>query len=91
VEGVSLTLNPNTVTLRCDIQKKSNYREVVVRPRTKGNPALGYFVSGLEVSPATITVIGPPSVIADMGGLMDVEGEVDLTGATRNLCGRIAG
>jgi len=85
VEGVALTLNPDTVTLRCDIQKKSNYREVAVRPRTKGNPALGYFVSGLEVSPATITVIGPPSVIADMGGLMDVSGEVDLTGATRNL------
>ena len=82
-------LTPQTVGVRLEIERKLNYREVAVRARTKGNPARGYFVSSVEVSPATVTVVGSPAVIATMPGLVSVKGEVDVTGATRMLAERL--
>ncbi|MCD6519370.1 MAG: hypothetical protein J7M05_05540, partial [Anaerolineae bacterium] len=87
VTGV--TLSPQTVTVKVNIEKKHNYREVVVRARTKGQPARGYFVSGVSVVPSTVTVIGPPSVIDKMGGLVDTKEEIDITGATRMVAQRV--
>lgn len=87
VTGVRLT--PEIVTVRLDIERSFNYREVAVRARTRGHPARGYFVSSVEVSPATATVVGPPAVIARMPGLVSVMGEVDVTGATRMLAERM--
>lgn len=80
-----LTIEPDTVVVSCDIQKKSNYREVVIRAQTVGHPARGYFVSSVDVISPTITVVGPPATIAEMGGTVDVLGELDLTDATRDL------
>ena len=56
--------------------------------RTSGQPARGYYVSSLEIEPATVTVVGPPSVIATMPGLVSIIGEVDVTGATRLIAQR---
>lgn len=88
VEGVNLT--PQTVTVKVAIEKKQNFREVAVRARTKGQPARGYFVSGVDIVPSTITIVGPPNVIDTMGGLVDVKGEIDVTGATRMLADKMA-
>ena len=56
---------------------------MTVRARTSGQPARGFFVSGIDIYPATVTVFGPPSVIDTMAGLVDVKGEIDLSGATQ--------
>jgi YbbR domain-containing protein len=81
VKGVKLT--PTTVTVQVAIERRQNYRDVAIRVRTVGQPARGYFVSGVNVLPATVTVVGPPSVIESMGGLVDAQGEIDISGATR--------
>lgn len=83
-----IKLTPKTVTVRVDIKKKLNYREVTVRARTKGQPARGYFISSVNVEPSTVTVSGPPAVIANMPGLISIKGEVDVTGMTRMFAER---
>ncbi|MHB1296242.1 MAG: CdaR family protein [Anaerolineae bacterium] len=83
-------VRPQEVTAQFSIEKKLNYREVAVRARTSGTPARGYFVSSVNVEPATVTVVGPPDIIAGMSGLVSVLGEVDVTGATRLIADRLA-
>jgi len=85
----SVKVLPSQVTVRFDIQKRLNYREVAVHARTKGNPARGYFVSSVNVEPSTVTVVGPPATIANMPGLVSTKEEVDVTGATRMIAERL--
>ena len=87
VNGV--TLKPSAVSVRLPIEKRENYREVAIRVRTKGQPARGYYVSSVTVLPASVTVVGPPSVIEKLGSLIDVEGEIDVSGATRMVAARM--
>ncbi|NLG51029.1 MAG: hypothetical protein GX552_13060 [Chloroflexi bacterium] len=82
-------LSPQTVEISFDIEKKLNYREVAVRALITGQPARGYFVSSVEVHPATVTVSGPPAIVAEMPGLVTTDGEVDTTGATSMLAKRL--
>lgn len=82
-------MSPQRVTVRVPIERRENYREMAVRARTQGQPARGYFVSGVNVVPATITIVGPPSVIDAMGSLVDVAEDIDVTGATRMVAERI--
>ncbi|NLD74218.1 MAG: hypothetical protein GX649_16065 [Chloroflexi bacterium] len=86
INGV--TIEPSAVNTRLRIEQRQNYREVAVLARTSGQPARGYYVSSLEIEPATVTVVGPPSVIATMPGLVSIIGEVDVTGATRLIAQR---
>lgn len=87
VNGVRL--DPQAVTVRLNIEKRLNYREVAVRARTTGHPARGYFVSSVEVEPSTVTVVGPPTAIAEMSGLISTKDAVDVSGATRMLAERL--
>jgi len=86
VTGVTIT--PNAVRTELRIEQRENYREVAVLARTVGQPARGYYVSSITISPATVTVVGPPSVIATMPGLVSIRGEIDVTGATRLIAQR---
>jgi len=87
--AAGVTLTPDTVRVRLEVEKSLNYREVAVRARTKGEPARGYFISSVDVDPDTVTVVGPPAVIASMAGLVSVKGEVDVAGATRMVAERL--
>jgi len=81
-------LEPPTAELLLNIEQRQNYREVAVLARTTGQPARGYYVSSLEVEPATVTVVGPPGIIATMPGLVQTETPIDVTGATRTIVER---
>ena len=82
-------LSPSSVRVRVPIERRENYREVAVRVRTTGQPARGYFVSSVNVMPATVTVVGPPSVIEAMGSLIEVRGDLSVSGATRMIAARM--
>jgi len=80
----------STAQVSVEIRKSQNYREVAVRARTSGQPAKSYFVSSVDVEPQTVTVFGIPEVIDTMGGLVDLQSEVDVSDATRMVADRIA-
>lgn len=84
-----LTLTPSSVAVRIGIEKREGFREVAVRVRTKGQPERGYYVSSMTVVPSSVTLVGPPATIEKMGSLVDVLGEVDVTGATRMVAARM--
>lgn len=86
ITGVTIT--PAAVRTELRIEQRQNYREVAVLARTAGQPARGYYVSSIEIDPATVTVVGPPSVIATMPGLVSIKGDVDVSGATRLIAQR---
>ncbi len=87
VRGVQIA--PSTVRVQLTIERRENYREVAIRVRTTGQPARGYFVSSINVTPPTVTVVGPPAVIEAMDSVVDVKGELDVTGATRLIAARM--
>jgi len=80
----------STAQVSVEIRKSQNYREVAVRARTTGQPAKSYFVSAMDVDPQTVTVFGIPEVIDAMGGLVDLQSEVDVSNATSMVADRIA-
>jgi YbbR domain-containing protein len=84
-----LTIEPSSVAVRVAIEKREGFREVAVRVRTKGQPERGYFVSSMTVVPSSVTLVGPPATIERLGSLVDVAGEVDVTGATRMVAARM--
>ncbi len=80
---------PASVRVQVPIERRENYREVAIRVRTTGQPARGYFVSSVNVMPATVTVVGPPSVIEGMASLIEVKGDLSVSGATRMIAARM--
>ncbi|MCE5259235.1 MAG: hypothetical protein LLG44_09285 [Chloroflexi bacterium] len=84
-----LQLNPQTVNVSVMIERMLNYREVAVRTLTSGHPANGYYISGVTVDPSTVTVVGPPAVVANMSGLVSTLGVVDVTAATKTIVQRM--
>lgn len=78
VEGVEITTRQVEVTVPID--PLPNYKEVAVIVDHQGTaPAFGYYVSGISVTPLSVTVEGPPDVINEMPGFVRTT-QVDLTG-----------
>ncbi|NLV74265.1 MAG: hypothetical protein GXY52_06245 [Chloroflexi bacterium] len=83
VSGVKFA--PSTVLVEVTIERQLNYRDVAVRALTTGHPASGYYIAGVTVDPGTVTLVGPPNVVADMPGLIATQGVIDITGATKTV------
>ncbi|MHB1355313.1 MAG: CdaR family protein [Anaerolineae bacterium] len=84
-----LTIKPQSVVVAFDIERTLNYREVAVRALTTGHPAQGYYVAGITVDPGTVTVVGPPAVLASMPGLVATKNIIDVTAVTRTFIQRL--
>ncbi|MHB9032133.1 MAG: CdaR family protein [Anaerolineae bacterium] len=84
-----LRITPASVDVSVSIERMLNYREVAVRALTSGHPAAGYYISGITVDPATVTVVGPPTVVASMSGLVSTLGVIDVTGETKTIVQRM--
>lgn len=86
VEGVTVT--PPTVEVFVSIRPQLNTREVAVFAPLSGEPANGYWVSNVEVSPARVTLRGNPSVLETLPGFVNTQ-PVDITGASDTLTRRV--
>lgn len=86
VEGVTVT--PPTVEVFVTIRPQLNTREVAVFAPLSGEPASGYWVSNVEVSPARVTLRGNPSVLETLPGFVNTQ-PVDITGASDTLTRRV--
>jgi len=85
----SVDINPAAVRVQVMIEKREDYREVAVRVRTTGQPARGYFVSSVNVLPATVTLVGPPAAIEALGSLVETLEDLDVTQANRMVAARM--
>lgn len=85
----SVDVSPSTVRVQVAIEKREDYREVAVRVRTAGQPARGYYVSSINVLPSTVTLVGPPAAIEELGSLVETMEALDVTGADRMLAARM--
>lgn len=82
VDGV--TIDPLFVDVTVHVARRIDARDVGVNAVTEGSPPEEYWLSGLSVDPASITVQGDPNVIAQMGSFVDTL-PVDLSGAEGDL------
>lgn len=66
-QGVSLT--PDTVTVRIDVEPAETTRVVPVRPSVIGSPAVGFAIDEVTVDPPTVTLEGLPADLAPITGV----------------------
>jgi hypothetical protein len=82
VTGV--TLQPAQAQVSVSIYQRYNARDVGVRVVTSGTPASGYWLSGLSVNPAGVTIQGSPERLNQIGSFVDTL-PVDVSQAAGNL------
>jgi YbbR domain-containing protein len=79
VSGVDI--NPGEVTVTQPIFLQGGYRNVIVRVMTTGQPANGYKLTNITVSPLNVVVFSSdPQLVNDLPGYVETE-DVDLTDA----------
>ncbi|MGB9639926.1 MAG: CdaR family protein [Anaerolineales bacterium] len=79
------TLVPDVITVDQAIILLGGYRNVVVKVVTKGEPADGYWLTNISVSPPTVTVFSAdPKLVNDLPGYVETE-TVDLTGLSDDV------
>ncbi len=78
VDGI--IIDPDEVDVSVSVRRRVDARDVGVRPVTMGAPPDEYWLSGLSVEPANVTLQGNPGTIAELGGFLDTM-PVDLSDA----------
>lgn len=84
-----ITLDPKESLITVPVDQRFGYRDVSVKANVVGQPASGYWVSSISVEPATVTLVGGPTVLKDVAGFVETA-EIDLTGATEDVVKRVA-
>lgn len=82
VQGV--TLHPAETEVAVDVVRRPNVREVGVAIITGGEPAQGFWVSGLAAQPSTVVLSGPQDALATVGSAVPTA-ELDLSGAAGDV------
>jgi YbbR domain-containing protein len=79
VEGV--LVNPKTINVTQPVYLQGGYRNVIVKVLTTGQPANGYKLTNITVSPLNVVVFASdPQLVNDLPGFVETD-PVDLTGA----------
>ncbi|TMC50085.1 MAG: hypothetical protein E6J26_10025, partial [Chloroflexi bacterium] len=76
VQGVRIS--PAVVSVRVPVNQRIGFKDVSVKVETKGNVASGYWLSNIAVEPSTITVVGSPARLDEIGGFISTE-PIDLS------------
>ncbi len=84
----NVTLEPANSVVTVPIDQRFGYKDVSVKANVVGQPASGYWVSSISVEPATVTLVGGPSVLKSVAGFVETA-EIDLSGATENVMKRV--
>ncbi len=79
-----VTIDPSEVEVTVFVRRRIDARDVGVRAVTTGSPPEGYWLNGLSVEPANVTLQGNPNIIAEMAGFVDTL-PVDLSEAVGKI------
>lgn len=83
-----LTIAPSTVQVHVPIEQRVGYKDAAVKAVITGTVASGYWVSDISVDPATVTLVGAPTLLNQLGGFVETEA-LDLTNAQDNVVQRL--
>lgn len=84
----SLTVEPSTVKVHIPVEQRVGYKDTAVKAVIRGNVASGYWVSDISVDPATVTLVGAPDALNQLGGFVETEA-LDVSGAKENIVKRV--
>jgi diadenylate cyclase len=79
-----ISLQPAEVTVRLDVDRRADVRDVGVAIVTEGEPAAGYWVSGLTSQPSTLILQGAPAALAAVRASVATL-PVDISGAAGDI------
>lgn len=75
-----ITISPQTVRASQPVNLLGGYRNVVVKVETTGEPADGYWLTNISVSPPNVTVFSTdPQLVNQLPGFVETN-QIDLTG-----------
>ena len=83
-----LTVIPSTVQVHIPVEQRVGYKDAAVKALISGNVASGYWVSDISVDPATVTLVGAPNALNQLGGFVETEA-LEVTGAKENIVKRV--
>ena len=83
-----VSIEPSMVEITIPVVQKTGFAEVAVRSVLTGNVGVGYWVSNITVDPATMTLVGDPAVISQIGSFVQTL-PLDISGATGDIVERM--
>lgn len=87
VAGAQVT--PDVVSVRVPLEQLSNYRDLPVTPKWRGQPADGYAVTAITVEPQIVTVFGDTAVIQSAKGFIETQ-DVVISNAQTDIDERVS-
>jgi diadenylate cyclase len=84
LEMENVEVSPSEVRISVPIERRLNARDVGVQVMTTGEPPAGYWLSGITVSPSTVTLTGDPIALDAVGGVVETR-TVDVSQARGEL------
>ncbi len=87
-EFTQLTPTPRAVTITVGIHQLEDFREVAIKVNWKGQPAAGYRINKITLTPPTVLITGRPEVVAAVG-VIETE-PVDISDATGTVFQRVS-
>lgn len=88
VERVTVA-TPGRVQVVVPVEQWPGRKEVAVRVKLSGPPAVGYRLSAVRSEPSTIVLQGDPALLSEVPGFVETE-PLDLTDATADVRKRVA-
>jgi YbbR domain-containing protein len=77
-------VSPSSVSVRVPMEQLSNYRDMAVLVKRRGQPAEGYAVTDVSVDPVIVTIYGPVDVVQATKGYIETL-EVDIDNAKSDV------
>ena len=83
-----VAIEPSSVQVTVPVIQKLGTSEVAVRAVVVGAVAPGYWVRGVSVEPSVVTLVGDPTVVRTIEGVVDTL-PLDISGATGTVVERL--
>ncbi len=84
VQDPNLVITPSVVATHVDVVQRVGYKEVAIKAVLRGNVSSGYWVSDIQVDPATVTLVGAPDALDKIPGFVEAQ-PITVTGAQSDL------
>ena len=81
-------ISPDSVHVTVPVDQRIGFKDVSVKVVTKGTVAPGYWLSNVSVDPSTVTVVGSPARLDEIGGFISTE-PIDIKDAKSSTLVRV--